>query len=161
VPKAALEKITSNFKTAGEHINGWVFSTQTGEYGTDYLLRATVTYFGLGANRPQDADYPTSETDANGKPYDGANKYVIHFPKAQMPPARGFWSITMYNAQSCFVANNLNRYDISERNALKANPDGSTDIYIQKDSPGADKESNWLPAPAGKFVLMLRLYWPN
>ena len=99
--------------------------------------------------------------DANGKPYDGANKYVIHFPKGQMPPVRGFWSITMYDAQYFFVANDLNRYDISERNALKANPDGSIDIYIQKDSPGADKESNWLPAPAGKFVLMLRMYWPN
>jgi len=160
-PKAGLEKITSNFKTMGEHINGWIFTTHTGEYGTDYLQRATITYFALGANRPQDAVYPTSETDATGKPYDGANKYVIHFPKGQMPPVKAFWSITMYDTQYFFVPNNLNRYDISKRNDLKANPDGSTDIYIQKDSPGADKESNWLPAPAGKFVLMLRMYWPN
>ena len=161
VPKAGLEKITSHFKSAGEHINGWVFTTHLGDYGTDYLQRATVTYFGLGANRPQDAVYPTSETDENGKPYDGANKYVIHFPKGQMPPVKGFWSITMYDAQYFFVPNSLNRYDISARNALKTNPDGSTDIYIQKNSPGSDKESNWLPAPAGKFVLMLRMYWPN
>jgi hypothetical protein len=161
VPKAGLEKITLHFKAAGEHINGWVFTTHLGDYGTDYLERATVTYFGLGANRPQDAVYPTSETDANGKPYDGANRYVIHFTKGQMPPVKGFWSITMYDAQYFFVPNSLNRYDISARNALKANLDGSTDIYIQKDAPGADKESNWLPAPAGKFVLMLRMYWPN
>jgi len=98
--------------------------------------------------------YPTSETDANGKPYNGANKYVIHFPKGQKPPVKAFWSITMYDSQYFFVPNKLNRYDVSERNALKANPDGSTDIYIQKDSPGADKETNWLPAPAGKFILM-------
>jgi hypothetical protein len=161
VPKPAQDRIASHFKAAGEHINGWAYTTHTGDYGTDYLQRATVTYFGLGANRPQDAVYPTSVTDANGKPYDGANKYVIHFPKGQMPPVKGFWSITMYNPQFFFVPNNLNRYDISARNALKANPDGSTNIYIQKDSPGADKESNWLPAPAGKFVLMLRMYWPN
>jgi hypothetical protein len=160
-PKAGLEKITSHLKTAGQRINGWVFTTDTGEYGTDYLQRATITYFGLGANRPEDAVYPTSETDGNGKPYDGNNKYVIHFPKAQMPPVKGFWSITMYDAQYFFVPNSLNRYNISQRNALKPNPDGSTDIYIQKDSPGSDKESNWLPAPAGKFVLMLRMYWPD
>jgi hypothetical protein len=161
VPKAALEKITSHFKTTGEHIHGWAFTTQTGDYGTDYLQRAMVAFFGLGANRPQDAVYPTSETDANGTPYDGKNKYVIHFAKGQMPPVKAFWSVTMYNAEFFFVPNKLNRYTVSERNNLKANADGSTDIYIQKDSPGADKESNWLPAPAGKFVLMLRMYWPN
>ena len=161
VPKAALEKITGHFTSAGEFINGWGITTHAGEYGTDYLQRATVTYFGFGANRPQDAIYPTSETDVNGKPYDGANKYVIHFPKGQMPPVKAFWSVTMYDAEYFFVPNSLNRYNISQRNALKTNPDGSTNIFIQKDSPGADKESNWLPAPDGKFVLMLRMYWPK
>src|SRR5262245_1454050 len=161
VPKTGLEKIASHFKSSGKRINGWVFATHTGEYATDYLQRATVAYYGLGANLPQDAVYPTSETDAKGEPYDGANKYVIHFPKGQLPPVRGFWSITMYDAQYFFVPNNLNRHNVSARNALKANPDGSIDIHIQKDSPGVDKESNWLPAPAGKFVLMLRMYWPN
>jgi hypothetical protein len=77
------------------------------------------------------------------------------------PPARGFWSITMYNDKYFFVPNTLNRYSISPRQNLKLNDDGSTDIYIQNDSPGADKESNWLPAPAGKFILMMRLYWPD
>jgi hypothetical protein len=161
VPKAAQEKILAHFKTAGKFINGWMFTTNTGTYGTDHLQRALITAIGLGANRPQDAVYPTSETDADGKPYDGANKYVMHFPKGQLPPAKGFWSLTMYNAEYFFVDNPLNRYTLSARNELKTNKDGLIDLYIQKDSPGKEKESNWLPAPAGNFTLMLRLYWPS
>ena len=160
-PKAGGEKIMGHFKTAGKDINGWVFTTQTGLYGTNYLQRALVTAIGLGANRPQDAIYPTSEKDATGQPYDGANKYVIRFAKGQMPPVNGFWSLTMYNAEYFFVDNPLNRYTLSQRNSLKPNPDGSVDLYIQKESPGQDKESNWLPAPDGKFILMMRLYWPK
>ena len=155
------EKIMGNFKDAGKDMNGWQFMTKTGIYGTEYLQRAFVTAIGLGANRPQDAVYPTSQVDGDGKPYDGANKYVMHFPKGQTPPAKGFWSLTMYNADYFFVANPLNKYTVSPRNALKNNDDGSLDIFIQKDSPGKDKEANWLPAPAGKFILMLRLYWPQ
>jgi hypothetical protein len=124
-------------------------------------MRAFVTAIGLGANRPQDAVYPSSQKDGEGKAYDGAAKYVLHFAKGQLPPARGFWSLTMYDSNYFFVANPINRYSISARQNLKSNPDGSVDIYIQKDSPGADKESNWLPAPSGKFQLMMRLYWPN
>jgi hypothetical protein len=161
VPKLGFEKIMGHFKEAGKMENGWTFSTKTGLYGTDYLQRAFVTAIGLGANRPQDAVYPTSEVDAEGKPYSGANKYVMHFPKGQLPPADGFWSLTMYNGEYFFVANPLNRYSISTRQNLKANADGSTDLYIQNESPGADKESNWLPAPTAKFILMLRLYWPK
>jgi hypothetical protein len=86
---------------------------------------------------------------------------VITFPKGQLPPANGFWSITMYDSKYFFVANPLNRYSISARQDLKANADGSVDIYIQNESPGADKESNWLPAPKDKFILMMRLYWPK
>ena len=103
-------------------------------------MRALVTAIGLGANRPQDAVYPTSLKAANGSAYDGANKYVIRFEKDQTPPVEGFWSITMYNDQYFFVANPINRYSISPRQNLKANADGSIDIYVQKDSPGADKE---------------------
>jgi hypothetical protein len=124
-------------------------------------MRALVTAIGLGANRPQDAVYPTSQKDGEGQTYDGANKYVIRFPKGQLPPVTGFWSITMYDGSYFFVSNPINRYSISPRQSLKTNPDGSTDLYIQKDSPGKDKESNWLPAPPGKFILMLRMYWPN
>lgn len=160
VPKVAFEKIMAHFKTAGEHINGWLFTTKTGLYGTDYLQRALVTAIGLGANRPQDAVYPTSEADAAGKAYTGSNRYVMHFPKGQLPPVDGFWSLTMYNADYFFVDNPLNRYTLSARNDLKLNADGSVDLYLQQANPGPEKESNWLPAPAGQFIPMLRLYWP-
>ncbi|HQR38089.1 MAG TPA: DUF1254 domain-containing protein [Blastocatellia bacterium] len=161
VPKAAFEQIMASFKTAGTNENGFVFTTKTGIYGTDYLQRALITAVGLGANRPEDAIYPTSEADATGQPYDGANKYVVHFDKGQLPPVKGFWSLTMYNADYFFVANPINRYSISARQNLKPNADGSIDLYIQNASPGADKESNWLPAPTGKFILMFRFYWPE
>ena len=161
VSKAGVVKITAHFKTAGKDVNGWVFTTKTGLYGTDYLQRALLTAIGLGANLPQDAIYPTAELDLAGKPLDGANQYVIHIPKGQMPPVRGFWSLTMYDAAYFFVANPLNRYTLSQRDKLKANGDGSVDLYVQKGSPGPDKDSNWLPAPAGEFVLMFRFYWPE
>lgn len=99
--------------------------------------------------------------DAAGDGYDGAHKYVIHFPKGQTPPARGFWSIAMYDEDYFFVVNPINRYSVSPRQNLKSNADGSVGLYIQKDFPDAAKESNWLPAPSGKFILMMRLYWPN
>lgn len=161
VPKLGFEKIMAHFKDSGTLENGWTYSLKTGIYGTDYLQRAFVTAIGLGANRPQDAVYPTSEVDADGKPYDGTKKYVMHFDKGQVPPAHGFWSLTMYDDKMFFVPNPLNRYTLSSRFDFQYNEDGSLDFYIQKDSPGKDKESNWLPSPAGKFILMLRLYWPK
>ena len=163
IPQAAFDRIMLQFKVnkSVKNINGWAFDTVTGIYGTDYLNRALVTAIGLGANRIQDAVYPTSLKDAQGREYEGSNKYVMHFPKGQLPPAKGFWSLTMYDANYFFVANPINRYSISARQNLKTNPDGSIDLYIQNQSPGADKESNWLPAPKDKFVLMLRMYWPS
>jgi hypothetical protein len=163
VPEVSVDRIMLQFKINKDvkDENGWAFTTKTGIYGTDYLMRALVTAIGLGANRPQDAVYPTSQKDAEGRKYNGSNKYVMRFPKGQLPPALGFWSLTMYNSQYFFVDNPINRYSISARQHLKTNPDGSTDLYIQKDSPGADKEANWLPAPEGDFILMLRMYWPS
>jgi hypothetical protein len=165
-PKPAQDKIMAQMKEgivtgAMKLEDGWLFTTKTGLYGTDYLQRALITAIGLGANRPQDAVYPTSEGPDVLKKYDGKNKYVMHFDKGKTPPADGFWSLTMYDAQYFFVDNPLNRYTLSQRNALKANPDGSVDLYIQHESPGKDKESNWLPAPTGQFILMMRLYWPK
>jgi hypothetical protein len=163
IPQVAFDRIMLQFKVGKsiKNINGWMFDSEAGVYGTDYLNRAFVTAIGLGANRIQDAVYPTSLKDAEGKAYNGANKYVVHFPKGQPPPVRGFWSITMYDANYFFVANPINRYSISARQNLKANSDGSVDLYIQNQSPGTDKESNWLPAPKDKFILMLRMYWPS
>jgi hypothetical protein len=161
VPKLGVEKIMAHFENAGNIENGWLFSTKTGVYGTDFLQRALIAAIGLGANRPQDAIYPTSEVDASGKPYDGAHRYVIHFGKGKFPPVNGFWSLTMYNADYFFVANPLNRYTLSSRNKFKTNEDGSVDLFIQNVSPGKGKEANWLPAPAGPFKLMFRFYWPK
>jgi hypothetical protein len=161
VPKAAFERIMAHFKASGKDLNGWTFSTKTGEYGTEYLQRAFITAIGLGANRPQDAVYPTSQVDGAGKKYSGENKYVLTFPKGQTPPVDGFWSITMYDKDYFFVPNPINLYAISPRRDLKAEADGSINIYLQHESPGKDRESNWLPAPKGEFILMLRLYWPK
>jgi hypothetical protein len=166
VPKIANDKIMRWLKEgvlAGdmklEH--GWAFTTKTGLYGTNYIQRALVTAIGLGANRPQDAVYPTSEGPDVLESYTGEKKYVMHFEKGQLPPAKGFWSLTMYDKDYFFVNNPLNRYSISARQDLKPNADGSVDLYIQNESPGKDKESNWLPAPKDKFILMMRLYWPQ
>jgi hypothetical protein len=161
VPKPALEKIVAHRQKSGVGKAGWVIAKPTGLYGTDYLQRATIAFFGLGANLPQDAVYPVSEFNAEGAPYSGANKYVMHFAKGDLPPVNAFWSLTMYNDQYFFVDNPLNRYTLSQRNKLKFYNDGSVNLYLQADNPGKEKESNWLPAPKDKFVLMLRLYWPK
>lgn len=167
IPEIAFHRIMLHFKFSDgdvKDINGWGYTTGTGVYGTNYLQRALIAAIGLGANRPQDAIYPTSQKSKEGlfaRAYHGANKYVLTFPKGYLPPVRGFWSVTMYNDQYFFVDNPINRYSISARQDLKVNADGSTDVYIQNESPGAEKEANWLPAPKDKFILMMRLYWPD
>jgi len=162
VPKLAQVKIMEYFKHAAEPVNGWTYLTKdVGVYGTNYIQRALVTAIGLGANRPQDAIYPTSPKDADDHEYDGNKHYVMHFDKGQFPPVNGFWSLTMYNADYFFVPNPLNRYTLSQRNKFATNADGSVDLYLQADSPGKAKEANWLPAPKAKFIPMLRLYWPK
>ncbi|HTO88445.1 MAG TPA: DUF1254 domain-containing protein [Thermoanaerobaculia bacterium] len=165
-PKPAQEKIMAWMKegiVAGDSKleHGWLFTTKTGLYGTAYRQRALITAIGLGANRPQDAVYPTSEGPDVIKKYSGEHKYVMHFDRGGLPPVDGFWSLTMYDANYFFVPNALNRYTLSQRNKFKTNPDGSIDLLIQHDSPGKDKEANWLPAPSGQFILMMRLYWPK
>ncbi|MGH6623294.1 MAG: DUF1254 domain-containing protein, partial [Burkholderiaceae bacterium] len=165
-PEDALKRIVAWFRlgvSAGDAKlqNGWSFPVVAGTYGTNYIQRAMITYFGLGANLPQDAIYPTARTDAAGQPLDGANSYVVHFEKGALPPAEAFWSITMYDDQFFFVPNALNRYTLSTRDKLKPNADGSIDLYFSNASPGKDKEANWLPAPKGKFVLMMRMYQPR
>jgi hypothetical protein len=161
VPAAAQEKIMGHFKEAGKMESSWTFTLNTGIYGTDYLQRALITAIGLGANRPQDAIYPTSVVDAEGKPYTGSKKYVLHFEKGKTPPTNAFWSVTMYDTGYFFVDNPLNKYTVSPRDNLKLNSDGSLDLYIQHESPGKEKEANWLPAPKEGFILMMRLYWPR
>jgi len=160
-PKLARAKILGHVRDAGPLENGWVVMTRTGQYGTEFLQRATITAIGLGANRPQDTVYPTSEKDADGHDYSGAHRYVLHFDKGAEPPVKGFWSLTMYDDRYFFVPNPLNRFTLGQRNKFTTNPDGSVDLYLQRDNPGGDKEANWLPAPPSKFIPMMRLYWPS
>ena len=142
--------------------NGWLVNrTGMGTYGTDYPRRAYVALIGLGANLPQDAIYPMTKVDGEGKPLTGASRYVLHFGKGQTPPVNAFWSVTMYDMDQFFVPNPIDRYAIGDRDKLRFNDDGSLDLFIQHDSPGADRESNWLPAPAGQFNLIMRIYWPK
>jgi hypothetical protein len=159
----AQKEIQTRFRQIGVATNGWRTNLTTiGTYGTDYLGRAAVAFAGLGANTVEDAVYPTAVTDADGQPFSSDKDYVLHFDKDSIPPARAFWSLTMYNQEQFFAPNSQNRYAIGDRDPLKYNADGSLDIYIQRQSPGVDKESNWLPAPAsGPFTMNLRLYWPK
>jgi hypothetical protein len=160
--RLALEKLQAASKTWGKSVNGWnVPPTNVGKFGTDYNFRAVVAFIGLGANLPADAIYPFAFVDGDGKPLSGANRYVVHFDKGQTPPANAFWSLTMYDAQNFPVDNPLNRYTISSWMPLKYNADGSLDVYVEKDSPGTQKEPNWLPAPGGDFSITMRVYHPK
>lgn len=160
-PKLALVKMLEHLKKQ-KTTNGWLmFTSGVGNFGTDYLLRGMANALGPGWNRPQDAIYPLTQKDVNGDEYNGAKRsYVIRFEKGQMPPAEAFWSLTLYDTDFFFVPNPINRYELSQRNQLITNPDGSVDFYIQAESPGKEKEANWLPAPRDKFVLVMRIYGP-
>jgi hypothetical protein len=161
-PAAAQASLAAAFPSLAPVTNGWMNLTSTmGVYGNFYVKRAVVTMVGLGANPQDDAVYPILETDADGNPLDGSNNYVIHFDAGALPPAKAFWSITMYDAQGYQAANELDRFAIGDRDALVTNPDGSLDIYIQHENPGADKVANWLPAPTGPLGVTMRIYWPS
>jgi hypothetical protein len=145
----------------GRKANGWGLRYDLGKYGVDYYLRAQVARRGLGANLPEDALYPQALADADGRPFDGSHRYVIHFDKRQLPPVNAFWSLTVYDTRGFFTENPLGRYAIGDRDHLRYNFDGGLDLYIQHTRPAPDKESNWLPAPAEAFNMSLRLYWPK
>lgn len=144
-------------------VNGWLYFTEgVGNFGTNYLLRGAGNLLGPGWNRPSDAVYPLSTKDANGDKYDGKKfNYQIHFEKGQLPPVNGFWSLTMYDKDLFFVPNSIDRYKIGQDDKFIINPDGSVDFYLRSESPGKEKESNWLPAPEGNFALILRVYGPS
>lgn len=158
---AALTMIKANGRKSAAGNMGWRVQRDIGVYGTDYGRRAVVAMFGLGANLPEDAIYPTARADAMGRPFDGGSRYVLHFDKSQLPPVKAFWSLTMYNEKQALVSNSMQRYAIGSRDRLRYNRDGSLDIYIQYERPDERKVSNWLPAPPDAFNLMLRAYWPD
>lgn len=157
------ERIETVMQRSGTIANGWrINRTAIGTYGTDFLRRAGIAFAGLGANVVQDALYPTAFTDADGDPLDSRSKYVLHFEPGQLPPVNAFWSLTMYDERQLFSANAIDRFAIGDRDALKLNPDGSLTLYIQRETPGRERESNWLPTPSGgTFTMNLRLYWPK
>jgi hypothetical protein len=160
--QAAQEKITARARQLGTVENGWVvMRRKVGAYDQDYLQRAAVASYGLGANLPADALHPNTGVDSDGQPLTGANRYVLHFAKGKTPPVNAFWSLTVYDRDGFFVPNPIHRYAIGDRDKLQFNPDGSLDLFIQHDSPGKDREANWLPAPPGPFNLVMRLYWPK
>jgi hypothetical protein len=156
-------KLTADMASSiGQQRNGWQINTDTmGVYGTSYLKRAIVARALLGANLPEDAVYPATSVDSNGKPLDGANNYLIRFEKGQLPPVSAFWSITLYDGDGYAVPNALDRFAIGDRDSLVPNADGSLDIIISAADPGPDKQSNWLPAPRAPFNLTMRLYGPQ
>ncbi len=146
----------------GVDANGWDVVYDMGAYGTNYALRAGLAAGYAAGNLAEDALYWWSFANVTGVPYSGTYAYVLHFEGDNTPPVNAFWSVTLYNIDGQFVPNPLNQYAITSHSGNpKYNPDGSLDIYIQKASPGADKESNWLPAPSGEFIFILRQYWPQ
>jgi hypothetical protein len=146
----------------GSMVNGWQVILEAGRYD-DYLARAALAWMGgAGANLPEDGLYPMAFADADGKPLDGRNRYVLRFEKGQTPPVDGFWSLSMYGIDQNLVANPLNRFSIGDRSKdLRFADDGSLTIYIQAERPASEQESNWLPAPADRFVLVMRAYSPR
>ena len=163
LPQKALDELVADKAGMGEIVDGWIITKGVGQYGTNYKKRALVAAFGWPANLQEDAVYPYTETDSDGETLSGEHKYTITFAKGEEPPVNGFWSITMYEIDNgwWFVPNKLNKFTVSPRNNLVANEDGSVTLYFQNESPGSDKEANWLPAPTGAFLPMLRMYWPK
>jgi hypothetical protein len=164
IPLTALKKIESNKESLGAIVDGWVVTKGLGTYDpSTYMKRAVVAAFGWPANQERDAVYPNTEIDSTGQKLNGANKYTLTFPKDGMPPVNAFWSFTMYMIDQgwWFVPNPLNKFTVSMRNNPTFNADGSLTLYFQNETPGANREANWLPAPKGDFVLMLRMYWPK
>ncbi|WP_332461094.1 DUF1254 domain-containing protein [Acuticoccus mangrovi] len=161
-PKTALSLMDWKTPQIAPTTNGWSMDIDTvGVYGNYYLKRAILTDVGLGANVPQDAIYPIALVDGDGQPFDGKNDYVLHFEASEIPPVDAFWSVTVYDNDGYQIANSLNRFALSSWMPLEHGSDGSLDLYFQSESPGADKEANWLPVPDGPFNVTMRLYAPR
>lgn len=151
------------FRNNGRPVgNGWTSPPNGARWGTDYLSRAATAKSNMFDNAPEETRYIYTDFDSTGTRLTGANKYTVTFPKGQLPPVNGFWSLTLYNKEHLFEPNALNRYSLGTKSkSLKYNSDGSLTLYFQNKSPGADKESNWVPAPADEFSLYIRAYWPK
>lgn len=166
--QAGHAKVEDVIKNLGTKVNGWNISSAGGDaafYNGDWLKRAAIAQAGIYANDAEEATYPITKILPDGEPLDGSkHNYTLTFPAGQLPPVNAFWSVTMYDGKSqLLIENPINRYLINSPMLpnMKKNADGSLTLYIQKDSPGVDKESNWLPAPNDLIYMVMRLYWPK
>jgi hypothetical protein len=160
-PDAVLADLRAAYLEGFGVHNGWLVS-KTGRYGTDYRARASTAQVGLGALIPREAIYPLAQVDSGAQPLSGTNAYSVHFEPGELPPAKAFWSLTMYDTSGFFVPNPIDRFAINDRTRLSYNPDGSLDVRLQVDEPSSSKpRQNWLPAPAGPFRLIMRIYEPR
>lgn len=155
-----MKEYIENMMTEGTD-QGWVYNYGLGNYNNDYRMRAKTAYLNPGANTDEDTVYMFSYVDADNEKYDLDKKYVLHFGKDELPPVNAAWSISLYNNDGYFVKNSINRYSVGSKDNLKFNKDGSLDIYIQKENPGKDKQSNWMPVSGETFSVMMRCYWPK
>jgi len=162
------KRVDAKVAAIGKEINGWHIGSAFGNrefYHGDWLLRAAAAKAGIYGNDAVEAMYPMTRNDAAGKPLDGSqHNYTLTFAAGQFPPVNAFWSVTMYDGKTqLLIKNALDRYLINSPMlpGMKKNPDGSLTLYIQKDSPGKEREANWLPAPDGPIYLVMRLYWPK
>jgi len=162
------EKVEKYLAGGQKDVNGWKIGSLFGDrlfYSGDWLKRAAAAKGGIYGNDAVEAVYPMTKKLASGEPLDGSkNNYTLTFLADQFPPVNAFWSVTMYDGKTqLLIENPINRYLINSPMlpGMKKNPDGSLTLYIQNKSPGADRESNWLPAPKGDIYLVMRLYWPK
>ncbi|MFM0167676.1 DUF1254 domain-containing protein [Paraburkholderia sediminicola] len=156
---APLFEFHNNGRPVG---NGWTSPPNGARWGTDYLSRAATAKSNMYDNAPEETRYIYTDFDSTGQRLSGANRYSVTFAKGEVPPVNGFWSLTVYNKDHLFEANKLNRFSLGTKSkSLKYNADGSLTMYFQNDSPGSDKESNWVPTPKDAFSLYIRAYWPK
>jgi hypothetical protein len=166
--KEGDDKVDKWLANGMKNVNGWSIGSFFGDrdfYKGDWLMRAGAAKGGIYGNDAIEAAYPFTRVDSTGETLDGSkHKYTLTFPAGQLPPVNAFWSVTMYDGKSqLLIKNPINRYLINSPMLpqMKKNADSGVTLYLQKDSPGADKESNWLPAPNGTIYLVMRLYWPQ
>jgi hypothetical protein len=166
--KAGEANVTQAVSNAGKNIHGWRITDPDGDrafFNGDWLKRSVAAQAGIYGNDSVEATYPITRVDVDGEPLDGSkHNYTLTFPADQLPPVNAFWSVTMYDGKSqLLIKNPIHRYLINSPMLpeMKKNADGSLTLYIQKNSPGKDKESNWLPAPNDLIYLVMRLYWPK
>ena len=161
--QAGYDRVVAHAREIGENRNGWRYATDLGRYGSNRLLASATGMSGYGANAAEEAMYIPVFNDGTGESLDGSRRYRIHFDADNLPPAKAFWSVTMYSLpENQLIDNPIDRYAFGDRTpTLKRGADGSIDIHVQKDKPVGDAAANWLPSPEGPFWMIMRMYQPE